>query len=107
MIVPFVDLQAQYRTIKTEVDEAIQRVLDTSAFILGREVEEFERAFAEYVGARECADALVLVSRAVRLRRVFDDDEIMTCRDFKDGVEVCRLAVEVNRNYRARAFGDS
>src|SRR5947209_3712292 len=52
--VPFVDLQAQYQTIKTEVDAAIQRVLDTSAFILGREVEEFEHEFAGYVGAREC-----------------------------------------------------
>ncbi|HEX8560796.1 MAG TPA: DegT/DnrJ/EryC1/StrS family aminotransferase [Pyrinomonadaceae bacterium] len=54
MPVPFVDLQAQYRTIKAEVDAAVQRVLDTSAFILGREVEAFERDFAEYVGAREC-----------------------------------------------------
>ena len=54
MPVPFVDLQAQYRAIKAEVDAAIQRVLDTSAFVLGREVEAFERAFAGYVGAREC-----------------------------------------------------
>jgi dTDP-4-amino-4,6-dideoxygalactose transaminase len=54
MPVPFVDLQAQYRSIKAEVDAAVQRVLDTSAFILGREVEAFERAFAKYVGAREC-----------------------------------------------------
>jgi dTDP-4-amino-4,6-dideoxygalactose transaminase len=54
MAVPFVDLQAQYRAIKSEVDAAIQRVLDTSAFILGREVEAFERAFAAYVGARHC-----------------------------------------------------
>ena len=54
MPVPFVDLQAQYRSIKAEVDAAVQRVLDTSAFILGREVEAFERAFAEYVGAGEC-----------------------------------------------------
>jgi dTDP-4-amino-4,6-dideoxygalactose transaminase len=54
MPVPFVDLQAQYRSIKAEVDAAVQRVLDTSAFILGREVEAFERAFAAYVGAREC-----------------------------------------------------
>jgi dTDP-4-amino-4,6-dideoxygalactose transaminase len=53
-VVPFVDLRAQYRAIKSEVDEAIQRVLDTSAFILGREVEAFERAFAEYVGAEFC-----------------------------------------------------
>src|ERR671939_1329184 len=54
MPVPFVDLQAQYRSIKAEVDAAVRRVLDTSAFILGREVEAFERAFSEYVGAREC-----------------------------------------------------
>ena len=54
MPVPFVDLQAQYRSIKSEVDAAIQRVLDTSAFVLGREVEAFERAFAEYVGAEFC-----------------------------------------------------
>jgi dTDP-4-amino-4,6-dideoxygalactose transaminase len=54
MSVPFVDLQAQYRSIKSEVDAAIQRVLDTSAFVLGREVEAFERAFAEYVGAEFC-----------------------------------------------------
>ncbi|MDT7778400.1 MAG: hypothetical protein QOC99_912 [Acidobacteriota bacterium] len=54
MPVPFVDLQAQYRSIKSEIDAAIQRVLDTSAFILGPEVEAFERAFAAYVGARFC-----------------------------------------------------
>jgi dTDP-4-amino-4,6-dideoxygalactose transaminase len=54
MPVPFVDLQAQYRSIKSEVDAAVQRVLNTSAFILGPEVEAFERAFAEYVGAKFC-----------------------------------------------------
>ena len=54
MPVPFIDLRAQYRAIRAEVDEAIRRVLESSAFILGREVEAFERAFAEYVGAREC-----------------------------------------------------
>ncbi len=54
MPVPFVDLQAQYRSIKAEADAAVQRVISSSAFILGREVEAFERAFAEYVGAEEC-----------------------------------------------------
>ena len=53
-MVPFVDLQAQYKSIKGEIDEAIARVLDSSAFVLGREVESFEAAFAEYVGARFC-----------------------------------------------------
>jgi len=52
--VPFVDLKAQYRSIKPEIDEAIGRVLETTAFILGPAVEEFERAFAAYLGAEFC-----------------------------------------------------
>jgi dTDP-4-amino-4,6-dideoxygalactose transaminase len=54
MKVPFVDLQAQYKSVKDEIDVAIARVLDNASFILGREVEAFEAAFAEYVGARFC-----------------------------------------------------
>ena len=54
MFVPFVDLQAQYKSIKAEVDCAIARVLESASFILGREVEAFEAAFAEYTGARFC-----------------------------------------------------
>ena len=54
MTVPFVDLQAQYRAIKTEIDEAVARVIESCAFILGPEVEAFETEFAEYVGARFC-----------------------------------------------------
>src|ERR1043165_3327403 len=53
-MVPFVDLQAQYREIKTEIDAAVARVIESAAFILGREVEAFEAAFAEYLGARFC-----------------------------------------------------
>ena len=53
-MVPFVDLQAQYREIKAEVDAAIGRVVESAAFVLGREVEAFEAAFAEYTGARYC-----------------------------------------------------
>jgi dTDP-4-amino-4,6-dideoxygalactose transaminase len=53
-MIPFVDLQAQYKSIKAEVDGAIARVLDNASFVLGREVEAFEAAFAEYTGARFC-----------------------------------------------------
>ncbi|MBV9209884.1 MAG: DegT/DnrJ/EryC1/StrS family aminotransferase [Acidobacteria bacterium] len=53
-MIPFVDLKAQYLSIQAEVDAAIQRVLDNTSFILGREVEAFEAAFAEYVGAKFC-----------------------------------------------------
>lgn len=54
MTVPFVDLRSQYLSIKKEIDEAIARVLESASFVLGREVEAFEAAFAEYTGARFC-----------------------------------------------------
>src|SRR5918911_5058420 len=53
-MVPFVDLRAQYLSIKEEIDAAIARVLNNTSFVLGREVEAFEAAFAEYTGARFC-----------------------------------------------------
>ena len=50
--VPFLDLKAQYRSIKPEIDAAIQKVLDSTQFVLGDEVAAFEREFAEYGGAK-------------------------------------------------------
>ena len=52
MRVPFVDLIKQYHNIKTEIDEAIQDVLDNAAFIGGERVQLFEEAFAHLHGAR-------------------------------------------------------
>ena len=49
-VVPFVDLVAQYHSIKKEVDAAINKVLMQCNFILGTEVEEFEAAFARFIG---------------------------------------------------------
>jgi dTDP-4-amino-4,6-dideoxygalactose transaminase len=54
MHVPFVDLKAQYSSIRSEIDAAISRVIENTAFILGREVEAFEEAFADYAGAKYC-----------------------------------------------------
>jgi dTDP-4-amino-4,6-dideoxygalactose transaminase len=51
-VVPFADLPSQYRGLKPEMDLAIQRVLESGQFILGPEVEAFEREFAEYIGVR-------------------------------------------------------
>ncbi|MCD6519606.1 MAG: DegT/DnrJ/EryC1/StrS family aminotransferase [Anaerolineae bacterium] len=48
MPIPLVDLKAQYRTIKDEIDAAVSRVLANASFILGPEVEAFEQAFARY-----------------------------------------------------------
>lgn len=48
--VPFLDLNAQYETIKGEIASAIQEVLDSSAFVGGPFVERFEEAFADFCG---------------------------------------------------------
>jgi len=53
-MVPFVDLKAQYKSIKPEIDAAITRVIESASFILGPEVENFEQTFAQYVGAQFC-----------------------------------------------------
>jgi len=55
MGVPFVDLKAQYRTIRAEIDAAIREVVESGAFVLGPAVERFEREFAEYLGVRHVA----------------------------------------------------
>jgi dTDP-4-amino-4,6-dideoxygalactose transaminase len=49
--VPFVDLKAQYRSIKAEVDAAVLDVLDSTQFVLGAQVAKFEEMFAPYCGA--------------------------------------------------------
>ena len=49
-MIPFVDLKAQYRSIKPEIDAAIGRVLETGAFALGPAVADFEKQFAPYCG---------------------------------------------------------
>ncbi|MGB7926361.1 MAG: DegT/DnrJ/EryC1/StrS family aminotransferase [Pyrinomonadaceae bacterium] len=53
-MIPFVDLQAQYRSIKGEVDSAVERVLASGCFVMGREVAAFETEFAGYTGALHC-----------------------------------------------------
>ena len=50
-MIPFVDLKAQYLSIKGEVDAAIQGVLDSCQFTLGSEVASFETEFATYCGS--------------------------------------------------------
>jgi len=51
MTIPFLDLKAQYLGIKPEIDAAVQKILDTTQFVLGEEVAAFEREFAAYSGA--------------------------------------------------------
>jgi dTDP-4-amino-4,6-dideoxygalactose transaminase len=50
-VIPFIDLRAQYREIQDEVKDAVARVLEEGAYVLGSEVESFESEFAAYCGA--------------------------------------------------------
>ena len=54
MQVPFVDLKKQYLSMKDEIDSAIHEVLDSTSFILGKKVEDFEKKFAELCNVKHC-----------------------------------------------------
>src|SRR6266446_4865387 len=79
--VPYVDLAAQHRTLKHELLEAIERVLDHGQFILGPEMEEFEDAFAKLCGTRYAvavASGTVALMLALRVLEIGPGDEVIT-----------------------------
>lgn len=53
-VVPFNDFPAHYAFIRTEVDSAVRRVLARGRYVLGEEVEAFERDFGRYIGVPYC-----------------------------------------------------
>ena len=71
MNIKFVDLQKAYQSHKAEIDDGIKRVLSRNDFILGADVEKFEKEFAEYIGVKYCVgvacgtDALFLALKAL------------------------------------------
>jgi len=54
MKVSFLDLEVPYLELKVEIDAAYRRVLESGRYILGKEVEAFEKEFAAYCGAKHC-----------------------------------------------------
>jgi len=90
-----VDLHGQYLRIKTEIDQSIQRVLDSAVFVKGAEVKDFEGELAAYLGAKHvvaCAngtDALQICLMALGLK---PGDEVITPNfTFISTVEVSAL----------------
>src|SRR4051812_17563587 len=53
MKIPFLELHSATRELRSELDAAYARVMDSGSYILGAEVEAFEREFSEYTGARQ------------------------------------------------------
>jgi dTDP-4-amino-4,6-dideoxygalactose transaminase len=81
MHVPLLDLKAQYKTIKPEIDAAIAEVLESQHFILGPKVEQCEKAVAAYsncsqgVGVTSGSDALLICLMA---ENIGPGDEVIT-----------------------------
>jgi dTDP-4-amino-4,6-dideoxygalactose transaminase len=106
MNIPFVDLKAQYTSLKPQIDTAIQGVLDRTAFILGPEVDAFERAFADYIGVTHAVgvgsgtDALRLALEALDIGPgdeviTVADTYIATCEAISHvGAQVCLVDVD-------------
>jgi len=81
MTVPLLDLKPQYADLKSEIDEAVHRVLDSTRFIGGPEVSGLEEEVARYsqckhaIGCASGTDALILALRALG---VGPGDEVIT-----------------------------
>jgi len=79
--IPLVDLKSQLDTIREEVNEAINSVIENTAFILGKEVKLFENEFAQYIGNDYCVgvgsgtEAIHLALRALNIGK---GDEVIT-----------------------------
>lgn len=81
MNVPFVDLKSQYLSLRSEIDPAIQSVIDETAFIGGKYVERFEKAYAHKFGVKHCiscangTDAIYITLKALGIG---PGDEVIT-----------------------------
>jgi len=79
--IPFLDLKAQYQSIRVEVDEAIARVLERGRFILDEEVAAFEQEFAAYSGAAQSigvSSGTAALHLALQACRIGKGDEVIT-----------------------------
>jgi dTDP-4-amino-4,6-dideoxygalactose transaminase len=80
MEVPFLDLHATYRELKEELDDAYQRVMSGGWYVLGAEVEAFEKEFAAYCKSRFCVgvgNALEALELILRGYDIGDGDEVI------------------------------
>lgn len=90
-----VDLHGQYLRHKKEINDAIQNVIETTAFIKGPDVQEFQKELAAYMGVKHCiacgngTDALQIAMMALDLKP--GDEVITTPFTFIATIEVIKL----------------
>src|SRR2546421_7557423 len=79
--VPYLDLPAQMRGIRKEIDAAIARTLDNCSFCLGPDVAQFEKDFARFTGAEHCVafnSGTSALHVALLLLNIGAGDEVIT-----------------------------
>lgn len=80
MNVPFGDLKVHYNSIKEQIDTAVHRVLDSGYYILGPELQAFEKQFAGYLGSKYvvgCASGTEAIYLALAAAGVKSGDEVI------------------------------
>ncbi|HBA34567.1 MAG TPA: erythromycin biosynthesis sensory transduction protein eryC1 [Gammaproteobacteria bacterium] len=80
-MIPMVDLKAQYTNLKPEIDQAINEVLSSGQFILGHNVEAFEKEVADYLGCQfaiSCNSGTDALHLALRGLGISEGDEVIT-----------------------------
>lgn len=81
MNVPFLNLNAQYNSIKSEIDTAIQTVISETAFIKGKYVDNFEKEFANLYGMKHCigvANGTDAIYIGLKMLCIGAGDEVIT-----------------------------
>ncbi|MBD3610357.1 MAG: DegT/DnrJ/EryC1/StrS family aminotransferase [Gammaproteobacteria bacterium] len=81
MSIPMVDLKGQYQTLKAEIDAGIQETLENTAFILGPNVQAFEKEAADYLGVKHaisCANGTDALHLALLAAGIGQGDEVIT-----------------------------
>src|SRR5215472_12610220 len=79
--IPYLDLRAQIRLLRNELDAAIGRALDQCTFCLGPDVAAFEKEFAHFCGMEECVgfnNGTSALHVAMRLLEIGPGDEVIT-----------------------------
>lgn len=71
----FIDLQSQYKHLKTKIDKRIQNVLDHGKYIMGPEVQELEKKLADYVGVKH----------------------VITCANGTDALQLCMMTLDIKK----------
>lgn len=81
MNIPLIDLKAQYKSISEDLDRVTKEVLSSAGYIMGKNVTEFEKEFAEYIGVKHAisvgngTDALVIALKSLGIGA---GDEVIT-----------------------------